>query len=466
MSEILIIDDEQSIRKLYSIIFKKLGHEVTGVDTIQKGVQAARALPFDVVFLDVHFPEGNGLEALPPIVGAPSAPEVIIMTGAGDPDGAALAVESGAWDYIQKSSSIKVIELALHRALQYREGKLERQVRLSLKRSNIIGDSPPMRACLESLAHAAAGTGSVLLTGETGTGKEVFARTIHENSARSENRFVAVDCAALPESLAEGILFGHEQGAYTGADRRADGTIKQADGGTLFLDEVGELTPQLQKLFLRVLEEHSFYPIGGGREVRSDFKLISATNRALEQMVAKGTFRKDLYYRLQSTSIHLPPLRERNGDVEKIVLSYLRQASSDGVVKGVVPEFLSMLAEYEWPGNVRELVNVLDAALAAAGGMAVLFPVHLPARIRSHSANISLEREAVSPVKERKKDAGGGRAVRNPASFPTLRECLKSTERQYLADLTALCQGDMEIAVVVSGMSRSRLYALMKKHGL
>ena len=289
--------------------------------TLKEGLEKVKSGAVDVVFLDVRMPDGNGLEVLPEIQASSGEPEVIISTGYGDADGAELAIKSGAWDYIEKSSSAKAIHLSLTRALQYRKEKktaiVANAVRV-LRRVNIIGDSPQIHACLDMVAQAAVSDINVLITGETGTGKELFAQAIHNNSARAKSSFVVVDCAALPDTLVESLLFGHVKGSFTGADKDREGLIRKADGGTLFLDEVGELPLVLQKAFLRVLQEHRFRPVGSKSEVKSDFRLVAATNRRLETMATEGTFRKDLLYRISVFALDLPPLQERLSDMKRL----------------------------------------------------------------------------------------------------------------------------------------------------
>jgi len=250
MSRILIIDDDKSISKMLSNLVGQMGHEATSRHTLATGLDEMVVGAYDVVLLDVQLPDGSGLDILPQIRKSPSNPEVIIMTGYGSVDGAEIAIKNGAWDYIQKTDSPQKIILPLKRVIQYRnEVQKARPAAVALKLEGIIGNSSPMRACFNLLAQAASGMANVLLSGETGTGKELFARAIHENSERCRRNFVVVDCAALPETLVESLLFGHKKGAYTGADASRDGLMTQADGGTLFLDEVGELPAQLQKVF-------------------------------------------------------------------------------------------------------------------------------------------------------------------------------------------------------------------------
>jgi two-component system NtrC family response regulator len=279
-------------------------------------------------------PDGNGLDYLPSLREASSSPEVIIITGAGDPDGAELAIKSGAWDYVQKgATSIKDMMLPLTRAMEYIKEKRTKRPPIVLKRAGIAGDSRAIRECLDLVSQAASSQTSVLLTGETGTGKELFARAIHENSSRASKSMVVVDCTALPDTLVEGLLFGHEKGAFTGADKTQEGLIQQADGGTLFLDEIGELPLTVQKTFLRVFAGTPFSTDGGQKERESDFRLVAATNRDLEQMVREGQFRQDLLYRLKAFSIELPPLREHRRTFRKWPC-FTWPNSANGTAKG------------------------------------------------------------------------------------------------------------------------------------
>src|SRR4030042_306795 len=243
MAHILIIDDDEMMCDMLSTMVRQMGHHATCANTLQEGIKVWSSEDFDVVFLDVRLPDGSGLEVLPRIREASSAPEVIIITGFGDPDGAELAIKNGAWDYLEKPSSIKAMTLPLVRALQYREEKKARKSPVVLKREGIVGNSPPMKSCIDMVAQAANSDANVLITGETGTGKEIFAFAIHNNSRRADKNFVGVDCATLPVNLVESVLFGHEKGAFAGADRVQDGLIKQAHGGSVFFDGGGVYSP-------------------------------------------------------------------------------------------------------------------------------------------------------------------------------------------------------------------------------
>jgi two-component system NtrC family response regulator len=322
-----------------------------------------------------------------------------------------------------------------------------------------------IRACLDSVAQAADSEANVLITGETGTGKELFARAIHENSPRADKNFVVVDCASLPEQLVESALFGHKKGAFTGAEKSASGLIKQADGGTLFLDEVGELTLTLQKAFLRVLQERRFRPVGSNKEVESNFRLEAATNRRLDQMVKKGQFRNDLLYRLQGVNIELPPLRERPEDIEELVVQYMTKIcrSYGSEIKGISPDFFEALCAYKWPGNVRELISTLEGAVSEARHEPTLFVKHLPTYIRIHIARASADKRPKDHlIKSSKKSAS---PLSIPPRYRDFRESvLAEAEKKYLQNLIAFTHGSVKKACQISGLGRTRLYTLMKKN--
>jgi two-component system NtrC family response regulator len=336
---------------------------------------------------------------------------------------------------------------------------------VNLIREGIVGSSQALNVCLDLVAQASGSDANVLISGETGTGKELFALAIHKNSRRAGKNFVVVDCPALPETLVESILFGHEKGAYTGADKARDGLVLQADEGTLFLDEVAELPFPVQNSFLRVLQERRFRPIGRQQEVQSNFRLIAATNRNLEGMVKQGEFREDLLFRLKAFSLEVPPLRAHREDIKELVHYYVTKLCENyGIAeKNVSSEVFDVLLQYNWPGNVRELVHTLERAISAAPGDPVLFQKHFPTTIR-----VAVARASVGGGTTEKEST---HATHSPAvAFPKLQKVRESAtaqaEQQYLEDLLALTQGDIQRACRVSGVSRSRLYALMKKYRL
>ena len=470
MANVLIVDDDPLFCLTLSKVVKAAGHEAFSAETLAKGLREAVGGGYDLVFLDVQLPDGNGLDALQEIKSAPSSPEIIIVTATGEAEGAEIAIKSGAWDYIQKPASLGDISLPMVRALQYREEKKKRAPKVILNREGIVGNAPLFRTCLDLVAQAAATEINTLIVGETGTGKERLAWAVHNNSARADSSFVVVDCAALPETLIESLLFGHEKGTFTGAERAREGLIKQADGGTLFLDEVGELNLQIQKAFLRVLQERRLRPVGGSREIRTDFRLVAATNRDLRAMVREGKFREDLYFRLSSLVIDVPPLRERSEDIMDIAVDFVaRSCTRWGTeTKGFSPDFLECLSNYDWPGNVRELLNTLEGALTVAKGEPTLYSKHLPPNIRIAMAKGKLEEAETERETEREARAS------NPAEHQRFEGSLKEfrhremarLEKEYLEELLARTKGDINEVCRISELSRSRLYALMKAYDI
>lgn len=477
MARILIIDDEETMCQSMSLIGKRSGHETVCEKTLRDGVARAAAEPFDVVFLDVKLPDGNGLEVIPTLAQAATHPEIIIMTGFGDPRGAELAINSGAWDYIEKGSSVKDITLSLARALEYRKQKTSLSTQaavVSLKRDHIIGNSAKLNACLDQVARAAGSEAGVLILGETGSGKELFARAVHQNSKRADQQFVVVDCASLPDTLVESLLFGHEKGAFTGAERAREGLVGEANGGTLFLDEVGELPLAAQKAFLRVLQERRYRPVGSQREIESDFRLVAATNRNLVQMVESGQFRNDLLFRLSTFVIELPPLRERKDDIKDLARYYMDKFCERYRLspKGSCPEFIDTLLAYSWPGNIREFINTIERTVLAAREEPVLFAQHLPTAIRVQVLQNEVRSHhlaAPQPIQTFEEHMASARFA-IPSELPKLSEFRESiysqAEKQYLADLMELADRDIPEACRLSGLSQSRLYALLKSHEL
>jgi two-component system NtrC family response regulator len=461
MAKVCIIDDDKMFCDMLSDMVKRQGHTAMTAHTFKEGQnKVATDDDVDVVFLDVRLPDGNGLDLLPVIRNSLSNPEVIIITGAGDPDGAELAIKCGAWDYIEKSSPLKSIVLSLNRAIQYQEEKRSHEQFVVLKRDDIVGSSPKIMACLDSVAQSAASDINVLISGDTGTGKELFARAIHNNSRRSEGNFVVVDCAALPDTLVESILLGHKKGSFTGAGQDADGLFKQADNGTIFLDEIGELSLSNQKVFLRVLQEQKFRPVGSKEEVKSNFRVVAATNRDLEQMAKEKMFRQDLFFRLKSLDIHLPSLQERPDDIKELVdfrLFEMCERYGFGR-KGVSADYYDVLSSHDWPGNVRELFNTVDSSVSASKNEPTIFPMHLPSGLRARVA-----RKKVKGIPS-KKSAGTDKPVSH--GIEPLRAYRDMMDKQYLQELINITDGNIKKICNVSGLSRSRLYALMQKHNL
>ena len=463
MARVLIIDDDKLICDWIAKVITELGHSSFYAHTLEEGLRKAQSEPFDIVFIDVRLPDGSGLDIIPKIKASPFFPEIIVITGLGDPDEAELAIKSGAWDYLEKPASSKAIKLPVIHALEYRAERMSGKPSMLLKRETIIGNSQKLNSCLELLAQAANSDANVLISGETGTGKELFGKAVHYNSPRAKRNFVVVDCTALPETLVESVLFGHARGAFTGAETSEEGLIKQADGGTLFLDEIGELPLSIQKKFLRVIQEHSFRPVGGRQEITSDFRLVAATNRNLEDVVLRGRFREDLLFRLRTLVIESPPLREILEDIQELTEYYMSDLCARMRLKpkGFSPEFWDVMTEYPWPGNVRELVRALEKALVSAQDEPMLFPKHLPTYIRIQVARHSFPKKPASR---------GTPEIRSsvPKVPPKLKEIRKAAvseaEQQYLKDLISFVGGDKNKACRISGLSRSRFYTLLRKY--
>lgn len=462
MAKILVVDDDLLLCDMVEMKLSKLGLSSRAVLNLSEAYKAIREEPYDIVLLDVNLPDGNGIEALQDFKQSVSHPEVIIITGIGDPKGAELALVTGAWDYIAKPISTRDLELQVKRALDYRKEKASTRKVTLLERAEIIGDDPAIKSCLEKVAISAMAEQSVLITGQTGTGKELFARAIHVNSHRAQGPFVVLDCAAFPEQLVESVLFGHQKGSFTGADTSREGLLLQADRGTLFMDEVGELPLEMQKSFLRVLQEKTFRPIGGHREVKSDFRVIAATNRDLESMVDKGSFREDLLFRLAASTIHLPSLKERESDIESLAFHYMRTTCKlySVPIKGISEQFLQILRQYSWPGNIRELVNSIEYAVTNSQNQGVLLPIHLPVKLRVMVTKNKLEQMGTAPRSGELLKSNG------LASMPTLKESLEETEKKYIQTLIQLTSGDVQQICHVSGLSRTVFYGRLKKYNI
>jgi two-component system, NtrC family, response regulator len=466
LGNVLIIDDDQTIRDALARVVARLGHTPSLAATLSEGLRQAGDGAVDVVFLDVRMPDGNGLDAISDIRRAPSNPEVIVITGWGDPDGAERAMRQGAWDYIEKPPTVKTMTTPLVSAMEHRRrGLASDRSATPFHFYGIVGGNPKRALCLEQAAKAAASEVNVLLTGATGAGKELFARAIHDNSPRREGAFVVVDCAALPASIVESVLFGSEKGVYTGADRRREGLLLKAHCGTLFLDEVGEMPLSVQKAFLRVLQERQVRPVGGLEELPCHFRLVAATNQDLEAMAREGLFREDLLFRLQGVNVELPPLAGHPEDILDFAAHFALEAASrlGSPGRSFSEDFSRALLAYPWPGNVRELKNTMEGALALAAGDDVLLPVHLPLHIRVCAARNRVSGRFGASYEA---DAAASQPIfgLSTSVLPRFREYRDGREADYLRALTARFPGDIGRMLDISGLSRSRLYALLKKY--
>lgn len=477
MNRMLIIDDDIEACETMESLITRQSHSCDMAHTLKQGLENLKSKEYEVIFLDVHLPDGNGLDILPQIMALSNPPEVIILTGKGDPDGAELAIKGGVWDYILKPSSVREITLTLNRALKYRQEKNARKKQQQLDLSSVIGVSPGIKTSLQLTSKAARSDTNVLITGETGTGKELFARTIHQNSRRQGQKFVVIDCASLTESLVESTLFGHRKGAFTGAQTDQQGLVKMADGGTLFLDEVGEMPISLQKVFLRVLQERHFRPVGAANEETSNFRLIAATNRDLDMMVEQGKFRSDLLFRINTMHIRLPPLRKRTEDIKPLILARMQHLHEQfGMdLKKLGDDFQKTLLSYEWPGNVRELFNILERAMVNADEENTLYGVHLSRDLRIQVAKAQIKQMTGSEVTSDDSFSGndGVRKIGHEIfedifdrPLPPFKEFKGMTEKIYLSELIRQCNGEIAPLLQKTELSRSHFYSLLKKYGL
>ena len=368
---ILIVEDRDSLRRMLERALGQEGYEVTAAADGRSGIRLLGERPFDFVLTDLKLPDVSGLEVLEASRAAQPRVPVVVLTGFGTVGSAVEAMKLGAWDFLEKPLEIDDLSRLIERALGERNDGAA--VFQAPGAPPIIGVHPLLRTALRMLQRVGPTESTVLLTGESGTGKELFARSIHGLSPRREGPCVALNCAAIPESLIENELFGHEKGAFTGADRRQPGRFELAQGGTLFLDEIGELPVGVQGKVLRVLEERTFERVGGGKTMRADVRLVAATNRDLAAMVEAGEFRADLFFRLNVFPIELPPLRERASDVPLLARHLLAEiARRHGIEPPRLEEDAAgVLAGQPWPGNVRELANVLERAVILTEGPAI-----------------------------------------------------------------------------------------------
>lgn len=373
---ILVVDDEQVHRYMLCSMFREWGWKCVEADDGRTAVEAVEKSDFDAVLMDVRMARMDGMEAFTRIHALKPALPVVIMTAYSSVDDAVEAIKKGAHDYLTKPLNFDRLRLTLTRALDHHQVEEKRQQVQAGEnkghplRSSIVGNSLPMQELLEMISYVATTEATVLITGESGTGKELVAAALHENSERHDGPFVKVNCAALADTLLESELFGHEKGAFTGADRRREGKFVQADRGTLFLDEIGETTQAMQVKLLRVLQEHELQRVGGEETLKVDVRILAATNRDLASEVKAGNFREDLYYRLNVVTLAVPPLRERRGDIPLLVDYFVRKFAEKNrrTVESVTPRCMELLVSYGWPGNVRELENAIERGVILMRG--------------------------------------------------------------------------------------------------
>ncbi len=371
----MIVDDDRGHLTMLNTVLGSLGHTVEKAMDGGDAVQAAREHPYDLILMDVRMSEMNGIQALEQIKEFNPAIPIIIMTAYSSVDKAVAAMKLGAYDYLTKPLNFEELKIIINRAMTHLHLSMENQ---ALKEtflsgssfSDIIGSSRAMERVMGTAKIAAKSDATILITGESGTGKELFAKAIHKTSYRREKMMVVVNCAALTETLLESELFGHERGAFTGADKKRDGLFRQAHKGSVFLDEIGEIPLSMQVKLLRAIQEKEIQRVGSDRSITVDVRIIAATNRNLGDEVKKNTFREDLFYRLNVVNIEIPPLRERTGDVpllaQKFLTTYTQKNRKE--LKGFTPMAMDALTKYRWPGNVRELENAVERAVILSMG--------------------------------------------------------------------------------------------------
>ena len=385
---LLIIDDDDTLRSLLSAELGRFGHAVQVAATAEQGIRLAQETEPDVLLLDLSLPDQSGLDVLRRLRAEQPALEIVVLTAHGTIDSAIAAMKMGAYEFLQKPSPLAAIELATRRALEHRRlgeenARLKDGLQPSLLSTDLIGRGTEIEALRRFIQKVGPTDSTVLLLGETGTGKDLVAAAIHKVSGRRDHPFVAVDCASLNDNLLQSELFGHERGAFTGAVKMRHGLFETAHGGTIFLDEVGDVSPTLQASLLRILESSRFRRVGGAREITVDVRLIAATNRDLERMIAEGRFRQDLFFRLNAIHLELVPLRKRRGDVPVLADHFLaRHNARYGTSKRLAADAVEAMQDYRWPGNVRELRHAVERAAVLADADEVQAS-DLPAELRN-----------------------------------------------------------------------------------
>ena len=451
METILIVDDEAPQRKVLAGFLSKKGFQVEAAGNAAEGIAIFEKDRVDLVLTDYRMPGGTGLDVLLAVRRINPNVPLILITAYGSIDGAVEAMQDGAFDYITKPINLKRLEQAIRRGLQQRTMQIENQrlvdhLDVPSHLDGFVSESSRMQEALSIAARAAASNATVLILGETGTGKEVIARAVHRASGRKAGAFLAVNCAALAEGLLESELFGHEKGAFTGADVRRLGRFEEADGGTLLLDELGDISTAMQVKLLRVLQEGEFQRVGSSRTIRTDVRVIGATHRDLAGMVKVGSFREDLFYRLNVIAIRVPPLRERREDIPALAEGFLAYYAERNGRKlgGIAREAMDLLVRHSYPGNVRELENAIERAVVMARG-SVLDAADLP--------------EAIS-------GKGEGRKMSSLPSAGSLPDRLETMEREAIQEAMEQAGGVQSRAARLLGMNERNLRYKLKKYGL
>jgi two-component system nitrogen regulation response regulator NtrX len=452
---ILVIDDEAAIRESLRMILEYEQYECVGAASGPDGLELIRREVPDLVVLDIKMPGMSGLEALGEIRRVDEGLPVAMMSGHGTVADAMQATRLGAFDFIEKPFTSERVLVTVAKGLELRQLRREnRELKLAMEaRYEVVGDSPALRAVLEAVRKAAPTNATVLLTGESGVGKELVARTIHRNSGRAGQRFIQVNCAAIPEELIESELFGHEKGSFTGATEKQIGKFEQADRGTIFLDEVGDMSPKTQAKVLRVLQEQEVERLGSARTIKVDVRVIAATNKNLEDAIARGEFREDLYFRLNVIPILVPPLRERRGDIPQLVQHLANRTSVEHNIKPkrFDPRAMEALQKHRWRGNIRELRNTIERLMILANGDVVRFE-DLPADLRG-----------AAPAEPAPAPASAAAAA---ATATTLREFKDVSERAFLVQKLRENGWNISKTADVIDTPRSNLYKKLEQYGI
>jgi DNA-binding NtrC family response regulator len=476
LATILVVDDDSGVSWAFSRFLEKEGHRALSASSAEEGLELAGSQRPEMVFLDVRLPGMSGLEAAERLRDLLPGVPVVVMTGHGTLSTAVEAVRGGAFDYLLKPVSLETVRAVVLRALSAREGRpalesAREQLADFPPEALLVGRSAAMQDLYRQIAAASAGEATVLLQGESGSGKELAARAIHLHSARSGGPFVAVNCAGLPETLLESELFGHARGAFTGAVAARTGRLEAAAGGTLLLDEVGEMSPAMQAKLLRFLESRCYERVGESETRQADVRVISATNRDLRDLVSAGVFREDLYYRLDVLRIELPPLRDRPDDVPLLVAHFTAGRGGEGPRAEITPEALAVLERYEWPGNVRELRNCLEHAMALARGSGAVGLEHLPEHVvraagESPGGAGGLEAGIDRMVRQLARRMIEQAAKENREVRDVHAEAVRVAERAAIAEVLAAVGGNQVQAAKRLGMHRTTLRKKIDEYGL
>ena len=468
MPHILIADDEDGLRWVLEKGLRQAGYEVTSVKDGTAAIRAVEGQPFDLVFLDIRMPGVDGLSALARMREVRADACVVVMTAHGTMETAIQAMQRGAYDYLTKPFDLDEVLLLAERALE--AGRLTQEVarlRSGLQEvrefSALIGRHPRMQEVYKTIGRIAGTDVTVLLRGESGTGKELVARAVHHYSRRAGRPFVAVSCAAIPGTLLESEMFGHERGAFTDAKERRLGKLELAHGGTLYLDEIGDMPVELQTKLLRALQERTIERLGGQDSIRIDVRVLAATNRDLEALMKEGRFREDLYYRLNVVTVNLPPLRERRRDVPILIEHMLAKYAGELGERGVAADALDRLVGYDWPGNVRELENVIQRAMVMATG-GIILPEHLPIGPVSAAASVTVD----APLEEviERKLIECVRGLREHASANLYDLMIGLVEKPLLRAVLRETAGNQVRAAQILGINRNTLRKKLLEHGI